>query len=316
VGRLAFFLFGFIAPIVVSLLLVSVGLIKLARVLDPETLVYRVEMVSGLTYQILIGIWCLALYVQRFRNLGANPWLWTILTFVPLVNIYCIAMLLCAPTGNWQGRRFDFAGKLGLGLFIGIPIITAITVPALLLARADALRRSPQPIPPSASSALSESGAMPPMPDLSSSSLENRQTLVNPKWKQYVMDSVLEAVSAQRALAVPPNPNIKQTVLRQPTGPKGSASWSEMWTVETGSGGVGVIVEFQEDGEEGLTVSLDVEKSTTLPAPRPALTSPPPQANEPKTSAESESVKEILGTPGFMDRKYEFQKPSAAPSSR
>jgi hypothetical protein len=167
VGRLGFFLMGWLAPVIVWVILVSVGAIKLAKVLDPATSEVSVEMVRGMPFQILIGIWVAVFWVQRFRNLGANPWLWTALTFVPIFNIYCMVMLFCAPPGNWHGRQFDFAGKVSLAFLCASPVLLVVIALTLGFLREPRWTNSPEPEPPALENrtSLRESGVMPALPD-------------------------------------------------------------------------------------------------------------------------------------------------------
>ena len=73
---------------------------------------------------------------QRFVNIGSNGW-WCLMIFVPIANIYFGLKALAFPTGYDDHKEMDTAGKVIIGLFVGmivLGVVAAIMIPMMLSA--------------------------------------------------------------------------------------------------------------------------------------------------------------------------------------
>lgn len=89
----------------------------------------------SLVFSIVLLILSLMLVASRLRNIGSNGW-WCLLMLIPIVNIFVGLRCLAMPEGYRDHRTLDTAGKVVIGLFIGIFVLGILAAVALpLLAR-------------------------------------------------------------------------------------------------------------------------------------------------------------------------------------
>jgi uncharacterized membrane protein YhaH (DUF805 family) len=79
-----------------------------------------------LTTALLISI-----TVLRLHNLGTSGW-WSLLVFVPFVNIFLDLRCLAYPEGHSDHRRLDSAGNVILLLVLGAIAIYAVSLAGIV----------------------------------------------------------------------------------------------------------------------------------------------------------------------------------------
>ncbi len=67
----------------------------------------------------------IVLAVQRLKNLGYSGW-WTIGLIVPILNILVGLRCLAAPEGYADHKTLDTAGKIIIGLVIGLFVLVVV----------------------------------------------------------------------------------------------------------------------------------------------------------------------------------------------
>jgi len=73
----------------------------------------------------------IALAANRFRNMGMSGW-WSLLIFLPLVNVVVQVMLLVCQPGYTQTNRLDAHGKLVLWILVGSILVGVLIFVAFM----------------------------------------------------------------------------------------------------------------------------------------------------------------------------------------
>ncbi len=76
------------------------------------------------TQVVVMGV-SIFLGVRRLQNIGTSGW-WILLSIVPLVNMIVGIALLALPTGYADHRQMDTAGKVVIGIMIGLFVLSIV----------------------------------------------------------------------------------------------------------------------------------------------------------------------------------------------
>jgi len=96
----------------------------------PNNIVHYFADEAGATGVVLITtifglVVTIVLAVQRLKNLGYSGW-WTIGLIVPILNILVGLRCLAAPEGYADHKTLDTAGKIIIGLIIGLFVLVVV----------------------------------------------------------------------------------------------------------------------------------------------------------------------------------------------
>lgn len=119
--RLGWFLGVTLLPVIISLGL-GAALPKLAKSVPPDVSTWLPFLMLAVPLLVLV------VTVKRFQNLAMSGW-WTLLLFVPLVNLWLQSMLFAYPPGYGYTRKLDTIGKVLVTiywLFFALVIIGSI----------------------------------------------------------------------------------------------------------------------------------------------------------------------------------------------
>ena len=120
IGRLAYIGYSFLAGIVLNVL----GAAAAGTGVGPALV--GIALIASIAINIY-------LVVQRFKNMGYSGW-WSLLIFVPLVNILVGLRCLICPRGYADTKKLDTAGKVVTGIVVALfLLIVLIGVLPLLL---------------------------------------------------------------------------------------------------------------------------------------------------------------------------------------
>jgi hypothetical protein len=307
-----------VLPTIVYGILYYLGVVEIVRETTWISDRPRTKLSSPLWLTVISGAYTITLLVQRWRNLGANPWLWTALTFVPIFNLYCLFMLYCAPSGKWEGRRFDTAGKVAGALFIATPLLLAALIILAALAFAHkisgqtergraALQSYREYSIPASGETLGETAQLPGLPpstvapQSSAPSSLPEGTLANEILQRDADLMVRALASSKMGFEIPTSIKPRMVVASPPSGSAGKMRWTEKWSFIASGQSVDVDVFFQEDGAGGCHFQVKVPASSTgLP--------PPPPSGTTTDMEDIGDIEEALDQPGFLDRKYQFDE--------
>lgn len=108
IGRLAYFGFSFLINLVS-------GVLQYAVAAGEMGWLFLIVSFIGLGF----GIW---IAVQRLINVGLSRW-WVLGLIVPILNIWVAVQCIAAPEGYAQHKTLDTAGKVIIGVFLGLFVL-------------------------------------------------------------------------------------------------------------------------------------------------------------------------------------------------
>ncbi|NND96350.1 MAG: hypothetical protein HKN47_03350 [Pirellulaceae bacterium] len=116
IGRLAYFGYSFLAAIVYNIALVAMGAAL------GENAMFAVIPLMLIYFGVLF--WIIA---QRMINAAYSPW-WCLGMLVPILNILVGIRAIACPEGYGDHGQLDTAGKIIIGLFLGMIALAVIAV--------------------------------------------------------------------------------------------------------------------------------------------------------------------------------------------
>ena len=111
IGRLAFFLTNLLMTVIA--LVVAAGASG-----EPAAVVF---------VQVLFFVVALAMVALRFQNIGDSGW-WCLMGLVPVVSAVVFIQCVAYPEGYANTRKMDTAGKVVLGLLLGVIVLVVLGV--------------------------------------------------------------------------------------------------------------------------------------------------------------------------------------------
>jgi hypothetical protein len=123
IGRLAYVGYSFLAGVATNVLGMVAGAIGAGNeLLGPA--VFAIALIAAVGLTIFIT-------VQRLKNMGYSGW-WSLLLFVPLVNILVGLRCLICPVGYADTKRLDRTGTIltviVVGLFLLFVLVTVASM--------------------------------------------------------------------------------------------------------------------------------------------------------------------------------------------
>lgn len=116
----AYLFFGYILTLLVSF---GLGAALAAGATPTPGMVGVMALLPAIVYQVL-SIWVTA---KRLQNLGYSGW-WVLGMLVPVLNIAVGVKCFAAPEGYADHKTLDTAGKLIVGSFLAMIVLTVVVL--------------------------------------------------------------------------------------------------------------------------------------------------------------------------------------------